>query len=229
MFTSTYFGGGNAYELGSQAKLLATGLGDEWHTNPRWRGKSTPASRAILRPPPRHPALCANDTGECGIARLPAHHVDNTRPVRASRMEMKIMSVRKTLIGTSVAAVLGAAAVLSATTASASGQAAETPATVCGPGYKVERQASFTGGVAYLLYNAGKQNACAVTFKTKDVGTRTLVWSAVDVKGAGVVKNEEITPLHTVPVYHAAPAGSWVKFSGGTKTADSGGGYEPIR
>ncbi|MFI7054938.1 hypothetical protein ACIBLB_23005 [Streptosporangium canum] len=35
VFTSTYFGGGNAYELGSQAKLLATGLGDEWHTNPQ--------------------------------------------------------------------------------------------------------------------------------------------------------------------------------------------------
>ncbi|MFE0155139.1 hypothetical protein ACFWY5_48930 [Nonomuraea sp. NPDC059007] len=35
VFTSTYFGGGNAYELGSEAKLLATGLGDEWHTNPQ--------------------------------------------------------------------------------------------------------------------------------------------------------------------------------------------------
>ncbi|MFI6532722.1 PQQ-binding-like beta-propeller repeat protein [Nonomuraea sp. NPDC050547] len=35
VFTSTYFGGGNAYELGSEARLLATGLGDEWHTNPQ--------------------------------------------------------------------------------------------------------------------------------------------------------------------------------------------------
>ncbi|MEV1005255.1 hypothetical protein [Nonomuraea sp. NPDC050202] len=136
--------------------------------------------------------------------------------------------MRKTLIGTAAVAVLAAAAVFTTSTASASGVAAETPGMVCGPGYTVERQASFTGGVAYLLYNAGKQNACAVTFKTKAVGTRTLVWSAVDVKGAGVVKNEEITPLHTVPVYHHAPAGSWVKFSGGTKAADSGGGYEQI-
>ncbi|MGW5155397.1 outer membrane protein assembly factor BamB family protein [Nonomuraea wenchangensis] len=35
VFTSTFFGGGNAYELGTEAKLLATGLGDEWHTNPQ--------------------------------------------------------------------------------------------------------------------------------------------------------------------------------------------------
>lgn len=143
-------------------------------------------------------------------------------------MEMKILRLKKRTIGAVIVAALGTTAVFTATTASASGRTTETPATVCGPGYSVERQATFTGGVAYLLYNAGKQNACAVTFKTKDVGTRTFVWSAVDVKGAGVVKNEEITPLHTVPVYHAAPTGSWVKFSGGTKTTDSGGGYERI-
>ncbi|WP_049562844.1 PQQ-binding-like beta-propeller repeat protein [Nonomuraea sp. SBT364] len=35
VFTSTFFGGGNAYELGEEAKLLATGLGDEWYTNPQ--------------------------------------------------------------------------------------------------------------------------------------------------------------------------------------------------
>ncbi|MFI6290926.1 hypothetical protein ACIBEJ_05035 [Nonomuraea sp. NPDC050790] len=107
-------------------------------------------------------------------------------------------------------------------------RAPETPAVVCGPGYKVLRQAGFDGGTAYLLYNAAKRNACAVTFKTRNVGTRSMVWSAVDVKDAGVVKNEEITPLHTVPVYHAVPAGAYVKFSGGTKAADSGGGYERI-
>ncbi|PZG13317.1 hypothetical protein C1J01_30330 [Nonomuraea aridisoli] len=35
VFTSVFFGGGNAYELGTEAKLLATGLGDEWYTNPQ--------------------------------------------------------------------------------------------------------------------------------------------------------------------------------------------------
>ncbi|WP_246075785.1 PQQ-binding-like beta-propeller repeat protein, partial [Nonomuraea terrae] len=35
VFTSVFFGGGNAYELGAEAKLLATGLGDEWYTNPQ--------------------------------------------------------------------------------------------------------------------------------------------------------------------------------------------------
>ncbi|RSN14371.1 hypothetical protein DMB42_07600 [Nonomuraea sp. WAC 01424] len=141
---------------------------------------------------------------------------------------MKNLRITKRTAGAVIATVLGTTAVFTATTASASRQAAETPAVVCGPGYTVQRQAAFAGGVAYLLYNPGKQNACAVTFKTKGVGTRSMVWSAVDVKGAGVVKNEEITPLHTVPVYHAAPTGSWVKFSGGVKSADSGGAYERI-
>ncbi|MEU4722932.1 hypothetical protein AB0G06_25230 [Nonomuraea dietziae] len=35
VFASVFFGGGNAYELGTEAKLLATGLGDEWYTNPQ--------------------------------------------------------------------------------------------------------------------------------------------------------------------------------------------------
>ncbi|MBT2227204.1 PQQ-binding-like beta-propeller repeat protein [Nonomuraea sp. NEAU-A123] len=35
VFVSTFFGGGNAYELGTTEKLLATGLGDEWYTNPQ--------------------------------------------------------------------------------------------------------------------------------------------------------------------------------------------------
>ncbi|MBB6349147.1 outer membrane protein assembly factor BamB family protein [Nonomuraea muscovyensis] len=35
VFTSVFRGGGNAYVLGAEAKLLATGLGDEWYTNPQ--------------------------------------------------------------------------------------------------------------------------------------------------------------------------------------------------
>ncbi|WP_327091109.1 PQQ-binding-like beta-propeller repeat protein [Nonomuraea sp. NBC_01738] len=35
VFASTFYGGGNAYELGAEAKLLATGLGDDWYTNPQ--------------------------------------------------------------------------------------------------------------------------------------------------------------------------------------------------
>lgn len=34
VFTSTYFGGGNVYLLSDGGRLLATGLGDEWYTNP---------------------------------------------------------------------------------------------------------------------------------------------------------------------------------------------------
>ncbi|MFG3496764.1 hypothetical protein [Streptomyces sp. NPDC047886] len=38
VFTSTYFGGGNVHQLGpglTSPKLIATGLGDEWYTNPQ--------------------------------------------------------------------------------------------------------------------------------------------------------------------------------------------------
>lgn len=35
VFAATFFGGGNAYELSDQATHLATGLGDEWYTNPQ--------------------------------------------------------------------------------------------------------------------------------------------------------------------------------------------------
>ncbi|RVX40039.1 putative pyrroloquinoline-quinone binding quinoprotein [Nonomuraea polychroma] len=35
VFVSTFFGGGNAYELSDQATHLATGLGDDWYTNPQ--------------------------------------------------------------------------------------------------------------------------------------------------------------------------------------------------
>lgn len=36
VFTATYYGGGNIHELsGTTAQLIATGLGDEWYTNPQ--------------------------------------------------------------------------------------------------------------------------------------------------------------------------------------------------
>ncbi|MCK2218548.1 PQQ-binding-like beta-propeller repeat protein [Actinomadura sp. ATCC 31491] len=35
VFAATFFGGGNAYELSDHATQLATGLGDEWYTNPQ--------------------------------------------------------------------------------------------------------------------------------------------------------------------------------------------------
>ncbi|MEU6742726.1 PQQ-binding-like beta-propeller repeat protein [Streptosporangium sandarakinum] len=65
VFASTFFGGGNAYELGTEARLLATGLGDEWYTNPQlhfepgsWRAWAL-AGRdlALIRLDPRCPPL----------------------------------------------------------------------------------------------------------------------------------------------------------------------------
>ncbi|MFF3669207.1 hypothetical protein [Microtetraspora malaysiensis] len=48
-------------------------------------------------------------------------------------------------------------------------------------------------------------SACAVTIKTANLGERTKIWVALDVQNAGVVKNEELTTDHTVPIYHYAP------------------------
>ncbi|MEV6864955.1 PQQ-binding-like beta-propeller repeat protein [Streptosporangium subroseum] len=65
VFVSTFFGGGNAYELGTEAKLVATGLGDEWYTNPQlhfepgsWNAWAL-AGRdlALIRLDPRCPPL----------------------------------------------------------------------------------------------------------------------------------------------------------------------------
>lgn len=65
VFTSVFRGGGNAYELGSEAKLLATGLGDEWYTNPQlhfepgsWKAWAlTGRTLARIDLDPRLPAL----------------------------------------------------------------------------------------------------------------------------------------------------------------------------
>ncbi|MFC4113660.1 PQQ-binding-like beta-propeller repeat protein [Nonomuraea zeae] len=65
VFVSTFFGGGNAYELGTTEKLLATGLGDEWYTNPQlhfepgsWRAWALVGrDLARIRLDPRCPAL----------------------------------------------------------------------------------------------------------------------------------------------------------------------------
>ncbi|NUR91667.1 MAG: hypothetical protein HOY71_46975 [Nonomuraea sp.] len=35
VFAATFFGGGNVYQLGTEAEQVATGLGDEWYTNPQ--------------------------------------------------------------------------------------------------------------------------------------------------------------------------------------------------
>ncbi|GAB2930831.1 PQQ-binding-like beta-propeller repeat protein [Nonomuraea fastidiosa] len=65
VFVSTFFGGGNAYELGNEAKLRATGLGDEWYTNPQlhfepgswWAWALVGRDLARIRLDPRCPAL----------------------------------------------------------------------------------------------------------------------------------------------------------------------------
>ncbi|MFC5826241.1 hypothetical protein [Nonomuraea insulae] len=69
VFASTFFGGGNAYELGATEKLLATGLGDEWYTNPQlhfepgsWRAWALVGrDLARIRLDPRCPPLTVTE------------------------------------------------------------------------------------------------------------------------------------------------------------------------
>ncbi|NUR87521.1 MAG: hypothetical protein HOY71_25860 [Nonomuraea sp.] len=137
------------------------------------------------------------------------------------------MRIKTIIMGAGVTVVLAAGAGAAALAQTASGDG---PAKVCGPGFAVQRKVAFKGATAYLLFNAETKSACAVTIKTAQLRKRTKIWSALDVKGAGVVKNEELTVDHTVPIYHYAPVGTQVKFSGGIDGgATSGSGYAPIR
>lgn len=69
VFASTFFGGGNAYELGATEKPLATGLGDEWYTNPQlhfepgsWRAWALVGrDLARIRLDPRCPPLTVTE------------------------------------------------------------------------------------------------------------------------------------------------------------------------
>ncbi|WP_157529839.1 hypothetical protein [Microtetraspora niveoalba] len=136
---------------------------------------------------------------------------------------MRITSIMLGSVATAALLVAGGTA-LAGTSAGR-----DTPAKVCGPGFAVQRSVAFKGAVTYLLHNAGTRSACAVTIKTTDLRKRTKIWVALDVKNAGVVKNEELTVDHTVPIYHYAPVGTQVKISGGIDGgATSGTDYAPI-
>ncbi|MCC5579569.1 hypothetical protein IMZ11_28465 [Microtetraspora sp. AC03309] len=137
------------------------------------------------------------------------------------------MRIKPIILSSVTAAALLAAGGTALAGTSAGG---DTPTKVCGPDFVVQRSVTFKGAATYLLYNADTKSACAVTIKTTNLRKRTKIWVALDVKNAGVVKNEELTVDHTVPVYHYAPVGTRVKFSGGIDGgATSGTDYAPIK
>ncbi len=85
------------------------------------------------------------------------------------------------LVGLAGALLLGSVAPVQAAPAKAS-QAKASPQSICGSGYTVQRSHRLPGAVAYQLYN-GTYN-CAVTIKTRSVGTPTRTTAGLQVRGS---------------------------------------------
>ncbi|GAA4366407.1 hypothetical protein GCM10023088_13060 [Actinomadura verrucosospora] len=101
-----------------------------------------------------------------------------------------------------------------------------TPQSACnnggkGTGYYVLRSMGVSGGVAYLLYSNSTKYNCAVTIKTKHVGTKSPVSAWVQKKGGGAVSDSGSFAWYAGPVYVSAP-GVCVRFGGNGSTAPYG-------
>ncbi|MFD0905961.1 hypothetical protein ACFQ11_36695, partial [Actinomadura sediminis] len=96
-----------------------------------------------------------------------------------------------------------------------------TPQQACGGGYSVLRSMSVPGGRAYLLYSNATQKNCAVTMKTRNVGTKSSVSTFVQAQGKGQVSDGGSFAWYAGPVYVHAP-GVCVRY-GGNGSASSYG------
>ncbi|MGI5204348.1 protein kinase domain-containing protein [Spirillospora sp. CA-108201] len=101
-----------------------------------------------------------------------------------------------------------------------------TPQSACnsggkGSGYYVLRSMGVSGGTAYLLYSNSTKYNCAVTIKSKHVGTKSQVSAWVQKKGAGTVSDSGSFAWYAGPVYVSAP-GACVRFGGNGSTAPYG-------
>ncbi|WP_254716751.1 serine/threonine protein kinase [Actinomadura sp. WMMB 499] len=96
-----------------------------------------------------------------------------------------------------------------------------TPQQACGGGYSVLRSMSVSGGTAYLLYSGSTQKNCAVTMKTRNVGTNSSVSTFVQAQGGGKVSDGGSFAWYAGPVYVHAP-GVCVRFGGNGSTSSYG-------
>ncbi|MGP4021846.1 serine/threonine protein kinase [Actinomadura sp. 3N407] len=99
------------------------------------------------------------------------------------------------------------------------------PQAVCnsgghGSGYYVQRSLSVSGGTAYLLYNSSTYN-CAVTIKTKNVGTKSSVSVWIQKQGGSTIADSGQFAWYAGPVYVKAP-GACVRFGGNGRSAPYG-------
>jgi hypothetical protein len=101
-----------------------------------------------------------------------------------------------------------------------------TPQSACnsggkGSGYYVLRSMGVSGGVAYLLYSNSTKYNCAVTIKSKHVGTKSPVSTWIQKKGGGAISDSGSFAWYAGPVYVNAP-GACVRFGGNGSTAPYG-------
>ncbi|SNR48339.1 Serine/threonine protein kinase [Actinomadura mexicana] len=101
-----------------------------------------------------------------------------------------------------------------------------TPQSACnsggkGSGYYVLRSMGVSGGVAYLLYSNSTKYNCAVTIKSKHVGTKSPVSAWIQKKGGGAISDGGSFAWYAGPVYVNAP-GACVRFGGNGGTAPYG-------
>lgn len=89
--------------------------------------------------------------------------------------------------------------------------AAQSPQSICGSGYYVQRQHNLPGAVAYQLYN-GSSN-CAVTIKTSSVGTPTTTTAGLQVQGSSWSYDTGDYRYYAGPV-KASAAGKCVRYFG---------------
>jgi serine/threonine protein kinase len=100
-----------------------------------------------------------------------------------------------------------------------------TPQAACnsgshGGGYYVQRSLSVAGGTAYLLYNSSGYN-CAVTMKTKNVGTSSSVSVFIQKQGGSQVSDSGSYAWYAGPVYVSAKK-TCVRFGGNGGSAPYG-------
>ncbi|MEV0667497.1 serine/threonine protein kinase [Actinomadura luteofluorescens] len=101
-----------------------------------------------------------------------------------------------------------------------------TPQSACnsggkGTGYYVLRSMNVSGGAAYLLYSNSTKYNCAVTIKSKHVGTKSPVSAWIQKKGGGAISDSGSFAWYAGPVYVSAP-GTCVRFGGNGSTAPYG-------
>ncbi|MEU7896847.1 serine/threonine-protein kinase [Nonomuraea sp. NPDC049152] len=96
-----------------------------------------------------------------------------------------------------------------------------TASQVCGPGFYVQRQSSFTGGTTYQMYNSSTGTNCVVTMKTTDIGKATPVSATLEVQGGGSQTDSGNFEFYAGPVKLPAK-GKCVKYSGSTSSGSTG-------